>query len=149
MSRNVRALVVIAISLAGPMMLVLDFVLRHFLIGGQPDDVRAFLADHVTAFAWCVVPFPVIGGIVGFRWYPSRFRKSRERWRRDPSISDVVATSHADLEALFLTTTLAQLPAVLGDLSLVLGARPAPALCSTTASVTAVLVIGALAHRTR
>ena len=131
------------------MMLGVDFVLRHFVIARQPADVRAFLADHVTTLAWCVVPFPVIGGIVGFRWYPSRFRKSRERWRLDATISDEVASTRADVEALFLTTTLAQLPAVLGDMSLVLGARVAPALCSTTASVTAVILIGMLAHRTR
>ena len=149
MSRNVRALVVVAIALAGPMMLGLDFVLRHFLIASQPDDVRAFLAVHVTTLAWCVVPFPVVGGIVGFRWYPSRFRKSLERWRLDRALSEEDASSRADLEALFLTTTLAQLPAVFGDLSLVMGARVAPALCSTAASVTAVVLIGTLAHRTR
>lgn len=130
-------------------MLGVDFVVRHFFIASQPADVRAFLADHVTTLAWCAVPFPAIGGIIGFRWYPSRFRKSRERWRLDTTISDEAATTRADIEALFLTTTLAQLPAVLGDLSLVLGAHVAPALCSTGASVMAVILIGTLAHRTR
>ncbi|MEO8877017.1 MAG: hypothetical protein ABI461_15600 [Polyangiaceae bacterium] len=90
-NRTSRVLIVLAIALAGPAMLALDFVLRHFF----------------------------------------------------------VVSERADFEALFLTTTLAQLPAVLGDVSLVLGASVAPALCSTAASVTAVLAIGLFARKNR
>ncbi len=143
---RLRALFVIVIASAGPMMLGLDFLLRHFLIASQAADVRAFMAEHVTPIAWGVVPFPLLGGVVGFRWYPARFRKSLERWRRDSTITPDVAAERADLEALFLTTTLAQLPAVLGDLSLILGAHVAPALSSTAVSVTAVIVISLFAR---
>lgn len=115
------------------------------MIGGQSDEVIAFFADHVTPFAWGVVPLPILGGIAGFRWYPKRFRKSLERWQRDPSVSAEQAASRADIEALVLTTTLAQFPAVFGDLSLILGARITPALCSMTASLVAVIAIALFA----
>lgn len=140
--RHLRTLVVVVFALTGPTMLALDFLLRHFFFGGQPDDVRAFLTEHVTPFAWCVLPFPLVGGIVGYRWYPKRFRTSLERWRRDTTLAPETAIERADLEALFLTTSIAQLPAILGDLSLIIGARPTPALCSTSIATCAILAIG-------
>lgn len=139
---RVRSLLVLVIALAGPSMLALDIVIRHFFLGAQPADVRAFLAEHVTPLAWCIVPLPLVGGIVGYRSYPSRFRARLERWRRDATLSAEAASERADLEALFLATTLAQLPAVLGDLSLILGAGLAPVVCSTTIATAAVLAIG-------
>ncbi|MEO7108895.1 MAG: hypothetical protein ABI183_00540 [Polyangiaceae bacterium] len=148
-TRWLRVLIVAAIALSGPMSLGLDFTVRAWVLGGQSEEVVAFFANHVTPFAWCVVPLPILGGIAGFRWYPTRFRKSLERWQRDRTVSVEQAASRADLEALFLTTTLAQFPAVFGDLSIILGARLTPALCSTTASVIAVLAIATLAPRRR
>lgn len=144
---NLRPLILGVIAVTGPAMLALDFLLRQIFMGTEPAEVRAFFADRVTPIAWCFVPLPVLGGIGGFFWYPKRLRVALDRWRRDTTLSAEVAAERADFEALFLSTTLAQVPAILGDLSLILGARPAPALACTAASVTAILLIGALSHK--
>ena len=142
-----RLFLVLAIALAGPTVLLLDLLVRRFAIGAQPEEVRSLLAATMTPLAWWVVPLPLVGGVVGFLWYPPRWAKARARWQRDPATSAADAVQRAELEALLLTTTLAQVPALLGDLSVMLGAEMAPALCATSLSVAAVLLIGLLGPR--
>jgi hypothetical protein len=145
--RLVRALLVAAFACAGPMALVIDLVARHFVVGSQPAEVQQFLADHVTPLAWAIVPGPLLGGLLGFFRYPVRYAKGLARAAKDPSTSPADAEERADMEALFVGTTLAQLPALLGDFSVMLGARLAPALCATSISVVAVVLIGTFARR--
>jgi hypothetical protein len=145
--RLVRTLLVLAFAFAGPMALVIDLVARHFVVASQPAEVQQFLADHVTPLAWVIVPGPLLGGLLGFFRYPVRYAKALARAAKDPSTSRADAEERADMEALFIGTTLAQLPALLGDFSVMLGARLAPALCATSISVAAVLLIGTFARR--
>jgi hypothetical protein len=145
--RLARGLLVAAIAGAGPMALAFDLVARHFVVSGQPAEVRQFLADHVTPLAWAIVPLPLASGLFGFFRYPVRYAKALARTANDRSTSREDAEQRADMEALFLGTTLAQLPALLGDFSVMLGARLAPALCATAISMTAVVMIGAFARR--
>ena len=58
-----------------------------------------------------------------------------------------ISLQSAELTSLLFATTLAQLPALLGDVSIMLGARLTPAICSTCISVTAVLAISLRASR--
>lgn len=155
-----RGLVVAGVACAAPVALALDLVARHFVVGSQPPDVQQFLAVEITRFAWFAIPGPVLGGLLGFKLYPRLFRRALARARgpvvaetaEGPAPSapitqrDEVAEQRADLEALLLATTLAQLPALFGDLSVMLGARLAPALCTTSLSTLAVIAIGALAR---
>lgn len=139
-----RLLLVLAIALAGPMAFGLDLVARQIVFRDQPEDVRAFFTEHATTFGWFIVPLPLASGIVGFVLYPSMLRKALAKLGAGASEA---GRSGAELKALFFATTLAQLPALLGDLSVMMGARLTPALCSTSISVTAVLAIGLLAGR--
>lgn len=142
-----RALVVAAVACAAPVALGLDLVARHFVVGGQPADVQRFLAVEITRFAWFAVPGPVLGGLLGFKLYPRLFRRALARARgpaAETGARDEAAEQRADLEALLFATSLAQLPALFGDISVMLGARLGPALCTTSLSTLAVLAIGAL-----
>jgi hypothetical protein len=142
-----RGLVVAAVACAAPVALVLDLVARHFVVGGQPPDVQQFLAVEVTRFAWFAIPGPVLGGLLGFQLYPRLHRRALAR-ARGPAVTgpDPAAEQRADLEALLFATTLAQLPALFGDLAVMLGARLLPALCTTSLSTLAVVAIGVLAR---
>ena len=144
-----RAVVLAGIALAGPMALGLDLVARRIIVGGQPEDVQQFMAEHVTRIAWFFLPGPLIGGLLGFFLYPSLYRRTLARLPSEtPAIAE--ASEHrADLTALMIATTAAQAPALLGDVSVMLGARLTPALCTTALSVTAVLLIGALSGPAR
>jgi hypothetical protein len=151
-----RALVVAAVACAAPVALGFDLVARHFVVGGQPADVQQFLALEITRLAWFAVPGPVLGGLLGFKLYPRLFGRALARARGPAAAVDAgetaaatdardeTAEQRADLEALLFATSLAQLPALLGDISVMLGARLGPALCTTSLSTLAVLAIGAL-----
>ena len=134
-----RLLLVLAIALAGPMAFGLDLLARQLIFRDQPEELRAFFAEHATNFGWFIVPLPLIGGILGFLLYPSMLRKALAKVGDGAT---EVAKNGAELKVLFFTTTMAQLPALLGDVSVMMGARFTPALCSTSISVTAVLTIG-------
>jgi hypothetical protein len=103
------------------------------------------MAEHVTRFAWFVVPGPLLGGILGFILYPRMYRSALEKSRASGSKLPNLEQK-ADLTALLLCTTMAQVPALFGDLSVMLGANLTPALCSTSLSMTAVTLIGLLAR---
>jgi hypothetical protein len=143
--RSTRALLVAMIAAAGPTALGLDLLARRFVMAEQPEDLRQFMAEHVTRFAWFVVPGPLLGGILGFMLYPRMYRSALTKSRA--SGSKLPDLEHkADLTALLLCTTMAQVPALFGDLSVMLGANLTPALCSTSLSMTAVTLIGLLAR---
>ena len=129
------------------MALGFDLIARHFVLASQPDDVRQFMTETVTRIAWCIVPGPFVGGLLGFLLYPRLFRSNVARLRKDESAKPDGIEERADFKALMIATSLAQAPALLGDISVMLGARLTPALCSTGISVTAVMLIGTLAGR--
>ncbi len=133
-----RRVLVGLIALAGPVILGLDLVVRSFLMSMQPEDVRELLAESVTRLAWFCVPAPVVGALAAFFSYPRLYRR----------FASSAAPDHraAELKALFLAASFVQLPALLGDLSVMLGANLGPALTMTAISTAAVLALGAFAR---
>ncbi|MCC6646984.1 MAG: hypothetical protein IT374_15595 [Polyangiaceae bacterium] len=132
-----RRVLVALVALAGPVILGLDLGVRALLMSMQPEDVREFLAGEVTRLAWYCVPAPVVGALAAFVAYP----RLRARFTGRAG-GDRVG---ADLKALFVTASFIQLPALLGDLSVMLGARLTPALLMTSFSTLAVLALAAFA----
>ena len=139
-----RTLLVFVIALAGPMAFGVDLLARQLVFRDQPEDLRAFFTEHATTFGWYIVPLPLLGGLIGFFRYPSMLRTALAKLGDAPTEQ---AKSNAELKVLLLTTTMAQLPALLGDLSVMMGARLTPALCSTSISVTMVILIGLFGAR--
>lgn len=133
---------VAGIAVASPGALVLDLIARRFTVGGQPPEVQEFLSVEVTRFAWIAVPGPLVGGLLGWVIYPRVARWALRRLAPAPAEA-AQAAQRADLEALFTATTCAQVPALLGDISVMLGAQLGPAVCTTICAVAAVLAIAA------
>lgn len=133
-----RRLLVALVALAGPVILGLDLVVRALLMSMQPEDVREFLAESITRVAWFCVPGPVLGAVTAFAAYPRLFARFLAKAGGDRRA--------ADLKALFITASFVQLPALLGDLSVMLGADLAPALTMTGISTVAVLALAAFAR---
>lgn len=131
------------IALAGPVLLGLDLIVRRLVIGSQAEDLQEFLAEVVTRVAWLATPGPVVGGLLGFFVYRRLHAKAMAS---GTDVDPVVREQRADTRALLLSCTMAQLPALLGDLSVMLGARLTPALVMTGTSVALVLVIAAFAR---
>ncbi len=137
-----RALVLVAIAVAGPIALGFDLIARRFVLANQPEDVRLWMAEQITHYAWFLLPGPVLGGLLGFALYRSMVRKAEVRIATLDLVRQGAEREKAELPAMLIGTTMAQVPALLGDLSVMLGARLTPALCTTAISVTMVLAIG-------
>jgi hypothetical protein len=134
------------IASAGPLVFGFDLLARQIVIGTQPPELQAFMAEHVTRIAWWLLPIPLAGSLAGLLLYPRIYRRFLQRHLSSPP-TGTSPEQRADLEALFVAASLAQLPSLLGDFSVLLGARLGPALCSTTISTLSVLLIVLLGRR--
>lgn len=136
------------VAFTGPIVFGFDLLMRQIVVGTQPQDLQDFMAEHVTRIAWWALPFPVAGAVAGLLLYPVLYRRMLRRHLDGPP-STWTPQMKAELEALFLAASLVQLPALLGDFSVLLGARLQPALCSTSISTLGVILIAVRASRTR
>lgn len=142
--RQLRIVMVVLIASGGPMMLLLDLLLRGVVLAEQPEDVRVMAGELATNFAWYVVPCPALGGLAGFFLYPKLY--AYQLARASPGDPEK-ARNNADLTAMMVTASLPQLPALLGDLSVLMGGQITPVLYSTSISTVAVLLITLVAPR--
>jgi hypothetical protein len=138
-----RSLLLLVIATAGPLMLGMDLVARKLVLDGQPDDVREVVSDFATKVAWACAPGPLVGGLVGFFVY----RALRRRGLAKVAPGDEKGRMSAEMSALIFGCTPAQIPALVGDISVIMGARLAPAIVMTTTSVACVLLIAWLGPR--
>jgi hypothetical protein len=148
-NRNLlRWLITALVAFTGPIVFGFDLLMRQIVVGTQPQDLQDFMAEHVTRIAWWGMPFPVAGAVAGLLLYPGLYRRMLKRHLDSPP-STWTPQMKAELEALFLAASLVQLPALIGDFSVLLGARLQPALCSMSISTVAVMLIAVRASRMR
>jgi hypothetical protein len=146
-NRNaLRWLLTALVAFTSPIVFGFDLLMRQLVVGTQPEDVQEFMADFVTKLAWWALPIPVLGAIAGFMSYGPFYRRLLAKHRKDPPTS-WTPEMKAELEALFLSASIVQIPALLGDFSVLLGAYLTPAICITTLSTSTVLLIALRASR--
>ena len=145
-ANKLRWLIVAMTASAAPVVFGFDLLARQLVIGTQPPELQQFMAEHVTTFAWWALPFPLAGSVAGMLVYPWMYRRLLARHKASPP-SGAGPEQRADLEALFLAASLVQLPALLGDFSVLLGARLTPAICSSTISTASVVLIALVGRR--
>jgi len=142
--QRLRAALVVMMVLTGPVLLAFDLVARGFVLDSQPEELRELLGGLATRGAWLVVPGPVLGGVAGFFAYPKIYA---QQLARSTNPDREKAHHSADLAALMFAGSMPQLPALLGDFSVVLGASLGPAICTASLSTVAVLLIALVAPR--
>jgi hypothetical protein len=145
-SPRARALVVVAIVAAStPLAVAIETLFRRSLFPPEFDEVRAWLEPSVTPWMW-LTPFAAALGIpLGLRlqrWLERRNLASIPQHRRTPSTA-----ANAVLDAMLLSTSVPQVPAVAATMGLLLGSAPTPVLVATGVATAGVLVIGLLATR--
>ena len=138
-----RALLLVVIATAGPVMLMADLVARKIVLDGQPEDVREVVSDFATKVAWACSPGPLLGGVVGLFVYRALARRAQAKL----APGDEKARMSAEMSALVFGCTPAQVPALIGDFAVIIGASLTPALVMTSTSVACVLLIASLGPR--
>ena len=141
-----RALVVVAfVAISTPLAVAIESLWRRSMMPPEFEEVRAWLEPSVTPWMW-LTPFAAALGIpLGLRlqrWLVRRNLARLPAHRRAP-----VHEATAVIDAMLLSTSVPQVPAVLATLGLLIGSALLPVLVATGVATVGVIVIGVLSSR--
>jgi hypothetical protein len=133
------------VAVSTPMALGVETALRMLLFPPHFEEVRAWLRPTLTPWVWSMPLLAVAATVVGLRlqrWYAARQfaalpprRQTEEGW------------AAANFDALMLSTSAPQVPALLATACFMLGSAPAPVFTAVAAGTIGVLVQGLASHQ--
>lgn len=142
-TRAFRLVAIVAVST--PLAVVFETLLRRWLMPPEFEEVRVWWEPSVTPWMWLTPPLALLGiplGLALQNWLARRNLARLPEHRRTPA-----SESLAVLDAMLLSTSVAQVPAVLATMGLLIGSKPAPVLVATAVATAGVLVIGVHASK--
>jgi hypothetical protein len=137
--------VIAIVAASTPLAVVFETVLRRWLMPPEFEEVRAWWQPSVTPWMWLMPPLALLGiplGLALQRWLVRRNLARLPQHRRTPAVE-----STAVLDAMLLSTSVPQVPAVVATMGLLVGSKPAPVLLATAVATAGVLVIGVLSSQ--
>jgi hypothetical protein len=141
-----RALAVVAIvAISTPLAVAFETVLRRWMFPPEFDEVRAWLEPIVTPWMWLTPVLAALGIPLGLRlqrWLIDRNLARLPAHRRSAATEATAVT-----DAMLLSTSVPQVPAVIATLGLLIGSAALPVLVATAVATAGVLVIGGVATR--
>lgn len=142
-SRALRVVAIVAIST--PLAVVVESVLRQWMFPPEFDEVRAWLQPRITPWMWISPLLSALGVPLGLRLHRWLVRRTIARLpahRRNPTTE-----ANAVTDALLLSTSVPQVPAIVATMGLLLGSLLLPVVVATAVATAGVLVIGVIATR--
>jgi len=128
------------ICLSTPLALGVETVLRRVMMPPDFEAVRAWLSPTLTPWAWATVPLTAVA--TGLGWWLLRVLKRRELNKRRPGLTESEARARAEFEALMLSTSAPQVPAVMATMLFMMGASLVPVLVAMGVAMLGVLSLG-------
>lgn len=135
-------LLIAGIALATPAALGLETVARWLLLPAELAQLRQEMRPVLTPIAWGLFVMTAVAGPVGI--LVKRALTERFLARVRAAGGGEKKETEARFEALFVATSIPQVPAVLATFTLTCGAGALPALLAVGASVAGVVIIAAL-----
>lgn len=132
------------IGLSTPFALVVETGVRRLMMPPEFEEVRAWLRPDITPWAWLAVPLALVGTAMGFalqRWLARRELKKPLR----PGVDPATARRKAEFEALMLSTSAPQIPALLATFAFMFGSELLPVLVSIGVATLGVVSLGVAA----
>jgi|GEM_PF-1995290 len=129
------------IGLSTPFALVVETGVRRVMMPPEFDEVRAWLSPEVTPYAWAMAPLAVVATGIGFflqRWLVRRALRKPLR----AGMSRDEARQRAEFDALMLSTSAPQLPALMGTILFMLGSELTPVLVAMGVATVGVISLG-------
>ncbi|MEZ4392103.1 MAG: hypothetical protein R3A48_13475 [Polyangiales bacterium] len=128
------------IAISGPLSLGVETALRLALFTPDMRYLRSLTAPTLTPIAWGLAALTALGGLAAVRvqrgWYRRRLAKIPEAERSDD------AKARAAFEALYVATSVPQIPALVVTLLFTAGSSLAPVATALGVSAVAVLAQG-------
>lgn len=128
------------ICLSTPLALGVETVLRRLMMPPDFDAVRAWLRPALTPWAWATVPVTVVA--TGLAWWLFRVLTRRALNKRRPGQSEQEARARAQLDAIVLSSSAPQVPAVAATMLFMMGASLTPVLVAMGVAMLGVLSLG-------
>lgn len=144
-TRGKTLLLLAVIAVSTPFALVVETVMRELLFPPDFELVREWLRPTLTRWAWVTPPLAAAFTLFGLRlhnWYAARQVAKLPQERRTP---DAVARAHFD--ALILSTSMPQIPALLATFAFMMGASVTPVVVAMVVATAGVLTLGWLIVR--
>ncbi len=129
------------IGLSTPFALAVETGVRWLIMPAEFDEVRAWLSPEVTPWVWAMAPLAAVATGLGFvlqRWLVARALKKPLR----AGVTAAQARERAQFDALMLSTSAPQIPALIGTVGFMLGSQLTPVLVTIAVATVGVLSLG-------
>lgn len=128
------------IALSTPLVWVVESGMRRLVFPPDFDAVRAWLSPTLTPWAWAMVPATLV--TTGIGWWLYRVLARRELLARRPGLTAEQVRAKAEFEALMLSSSAPQVPAVAATMLYMLGADVVPVAVAMVAATLGVVSLG-------
>lgn len=128
--------VLLLIALSTPLALAVETVVRQWMMPPEFEEIRAWLCATLAPWAWAMVPTTVLATVFGW-WLLGVLRRRALRTMEDGA-DGTRAAERAELEAIILSSTAPQIPALIATFLFMMGAPLLPvavAMATATAGV--------------
>lgn len=133
------------VGVSTPLALVIETGLRQIMFPPEFDEVRMWLRPSITPWLWLAAPLAALATPLGYRvqgWLVRRAlaklppERRTERERRE-----------LELDALLLSTSVPQFPALFATFGFMLGSALLPVVVAMAVATAGVVVVGVLVAR--
>lgn len=128
------------IGLSTPTAMVAETVMRRLVMPPEVETLRDWLRPVITPWVWWAIPATAVAVVVGARLHRWLYR--RELPRHLTRLPPERAREKAEFEALMLSTSAPQLPALAATIAFMFGSELAPVLAAIAAGTVGVLGMG-------
>lgn len=133
------------VAVSTPLALAFETGLRRIMFPPEFDDVRMWLRPSITPWVWiapvaCVIAVPL--GFALQRWLVARdLARFPEQERTD------ARRTAAEFDALLLSTSAPQLPAVISTFAFMAGSHLSPVIAAMVVATAGIMVLGLVVVR--
>jgi hypothetical protein len=134
------------VACSTPLALAVETGLRQLIFTPEFDDVRMWLRPSITPWVWLAVPACVVAVPLGAKL--QRWLVARDLAKLPPERRTEQERIESEFDALLLSTSAPQLPAVIATLAFMFGSGLAPVAVAMVVATLGVLGLGlAVARR--
>jgi hypothetical protein len=135
-----RRVLVAAIAVSSPLSLGVETALRTLLFTDDMRDLRAMVGPSLTPVAWAMVGLTAVAAVVGVAVQGAAFRHAL----RSRDASDPDARERARVQALYVASSVPQLPALVATFLFTGGAALTPVTIALLIAALGVLALGVM-----
>ena len=127
-------------AVSTPLALAVETGLRMLLFPPEFEELRMLLRPIVTPYLWIATPLAVVFAFVGLRVQKYVVRKRLAKLPEDKRTPDREALAH--LDALMLSSSCPQIPALFATFGFMIGSELLPVLVAIGVATAGVCVLG-------